>query len=74
MSACSLFRQAIAIAQAHKAKSWELRAAMSLARLLQSQDQCKDALASLEPVLDWFTEGLDTADLQQARALACALE
>ena len=68
-----LFREAIAIARAHKAKSWELRAAMSLAHLLRSQDRRQDALACLDTVLDWFTEGLDTADLQQARALAHAL-
>ena len=53
------FREAITIAEAHTAKSWELRAAMSLARLLRSQDRHKEAIACLEPVLDWFTEGLE---------------
>ena len=62
-------REAIALAQAHKAKSWELRAAMSLARLQQSQGKNEDATACLEPVLTWFTEGRETADLQAARDL-----
>jgi predicted ATPase len=69
-----LFREAITIAETHEARSWELRAAMSLARLLRSQDRHKEAIARLEPVLDWFTEGLDTADLQQGRALIRSLE
>jgi class 3 adenylate cyclase/predicted ATPase len=72
--AARLFREAITIADAHTAKSWELRAAISLARLLRSEDRRKDAIACLEPKLDWFTEGQDTADLQQARALICSLE
>jgi predicted ATPase len=73
-SAERFFRESITIAEAHTAKSWELRAAMSLAHLLRSQDRHKDAIACLEPVLDWFTEGLDTADLRRARALICSLE
>ena len=72
--AARLFREAITIADAHTAKSWELRAAISLARLLRSEDRRKEAIACLEPKLDWFTEGQDTADLQQARALICSLE
>ena len=68
-SAEHLFQEAIAIAQAHGAKSWELRAAMSLARLLGSQHRRADAVACLEPVLEWFTEGLQTADLTDAKAL-----
>jgi class 3 adenylate cyclase/predicted ATPase len=68
-----LFREAIAIAQAHGAKSWELRAAMSLARLLGSQHRRADAIACLEPVLEWFTEGLRTADLADAQALVSSL-
>jgi predicted ATPase len=67
------FREAIAIAQAHGAKSWELRAAMSLARLLHSRDRRADALACLEPVLNWFTEGLETADIRQAGSLLADL-
>ncbi len=70
----SSFREAITIAEAHTAKSWELRAAMSLARLLRSQDRHREAIACLEPVLNWFTEGLDTTDLQRARAIICSLE
>ena len=51
------------------AKSWELRAAMSLARLWQHQGKRQEAHDLLKPVYDWFTEGFDTADLQEARAL-----
>ena len=67
------FREAIAIAQAHGAKSWELRAAMSLARLLRSRDRRADAVACLEPVLNWFTEGLETEDIRQAGSLLAEL-
>ncbi|MCP4327854.1 MAG: AAA family ATPase [Alphaproteobacteria bacterium] len=67
------FREAVTIAGAHDAKSWELRAAMSLADLLGSRDRHKDAIACLEPVLGWFTEGLETADLRRACALLCSL-
>ncbi len=69
-----LFREALSIANSHGAKSWELRASMSLARLLQTQDQCKEAIASLAPVLESFEEGLDTADCVEARSLIAALE
>jgi predicted ATPase len=55
------------------ALSWELRAAMSLARLLRDQGRSADALALLQPVYDRFTEGFDTADLQAAKALIDAL-
>jgi predicted ATPase len=68
-----LFREAIGIAQTHGAKSWELRAAMSLARLLCSRDRADEAAACLEPVLNSFTEGLDTEDLRQAGTLLAAL-
>ncbi len=63
------FQQAIAIAQNQSAKSWELRAATSLARLWQSQGKRQDAVDLLAPVYGWFTEGFDTADLQEAKAL-----
>ncbi len=63
------FLQAIAIAQNQSAKSWELRAATSLARLWQRQDKRQDAYDLLEPVYGWFTEGFDTADLKDAKAL-----
>ena len=63
------FEQALSIARRQQAKSWELRAAMSLSRLWQQQGKRADAYALLEPVYAWFTEGFDTADLQEARAL-----
>ena len=52
-----------------QAKSWELRAAMSLARLWQQQGKQAKARALLAPIYGWFTEGFDTADLQEAKAL-----
>lgn len=55
------------------AKSWELRAAISLARLWQSQDKRQKAFDLLAPVYDWFTEGFDTADLNDAKALLTEL-
>jgi len=51
-----------------QAKSWELQTAMSLGRLWQSQGKRAAARALLAPVYGWFTEGFDTADLQEARA------
>jgi predicted ATPase len=63
------FQHALAIARRQQAKSWELRAAMSLARLWQRQGKRAEAHELLAPVYDWFTEGFDTADLQEARAL-----
>jgi predicted ATPase len=65
----SCFHQAITIAQNQSAKSWELRAASSLARLWQSQDKREEARELLEPVYNWFTEGFDTLDLIEAKAL-----
>ena len=52
-----------------QAKSWELRAATSLAQLWQQQGKTEEARELLAPVYDWFTEGFDTADLQDAKAL-----
>jgi predicted ATPase len=69
----SCFNQAITIAQNQEAKSWELRAVTSLARLWQRQNKCQDAYDLLAPVYNWFTEGFDTADLQEAQALLTAL-
>jgi predicted ATPase len=65
----SCFHQAISIAQNQSAKSWELRASTSLARLWQSQGKRDEARELLEPVYSWFTEGFDTADLIDAKAL-----
>src|SRR5262249_55032302 len=63
------FQQALTIARRQQAKSWELRAATSLARLWQQQGKQAEARALLAPIYDWFTEGFDTADLQEAKAL-----
>jgi predicted ATPase len=63
------FRKAIAVASAQQAKSWELRAATSLASLLARQGRREEAQALLAPVYGWFTEGFDTADLIAAKAL-----
>jgi predicted ATPase len=63
------FRQALDIARRQQAKSWELRAAMSLARLWQQQGRRAEAQDLLAPIYGWFTEGFDTADLQEAKAL-----
>jgi class 3 adenylate cyclase/predicted ATPase/energy-coupling factor transporter ATP-binding protein EcfA2 len=67
------FHHALEIAHNQQAKSFELRAATSLARLWQQQGQRQEARTLLTPVYDWFTEGLDTADLQDAKALLEAL-
>jgi class 3 adenylate cyclase/tetratricopeptide (TPR) repeat protein len=61
--------QALAIARQQQSKMWELRAATGLARLWQSQGKRQDAYDMLAPVYDWFTEGFDTVDLQEAKAL-----
>jgi class 3 adenylate cyclase/predicted ATPase len=61
--------QALALARRQEAKSLELRAAMSLARLWQQQGKHAEAHELLAPVYGWFTEGFDTADLQEAKAL-----
>jgi predicted ATPase len=63
------FQQALAVARRQQAKSWELRAGMSLSRLWQQQGKRTEACELLAPIYDWFTEGFDTADLQEARAL-----
>ena len=67
------FQQALAVARHQQTKSLELRTAMSLARLWQQQGKRAEARALLAPIYDWFTEGFDTADLQEARALLEAL-
>ena len=63
------FLKAIDIARKQQAKSWELRAAMSLARLWQSQGKGREAHQMLSEIYNWFTEGFDTQDLQEAKAL-----
>ena len=68
------FQQALAIARCQQAKSWELRAATSLARLWQQQGKQAEARELLAPVYGWFTEGFDTADLQEAKVLLEELE
>jgi predicted ATPase len=56
-------------AREQQAKSWESRTSTSLARLWQSQGKPKEAHELLAPVYDWFTEGFDTKDLKEAKAL-----
>ena len=68
-----LFRTAIEIARSQSAKSWELRATMSLARLLDKQGKRVEARAMLSEIYNWFTEGFDTADLRDAKALLAEL-
>ncbi|MBN1318479.1 MAG: AAA family ATPase [Anaerolineales bacterium] len=68
------FRRAIDIAQRQKAKSWELRATISLTRLWAEQGRREEARTTLAGVYDWFTEGFDTPDLVEAAALLVELE
>ncbi len=63
------FDRALAVARAQQAKSWELRAAMSMARLWRDQAKRDEARDLLAPVYGWFTEGFDTLDLKEAKAL-----
>jgi class 3 adenylate cyclase/predicted ATPase len=65
----TLFAQALDIARAQQAKSFELRAAMSLASLWREQKRCDEARSLLAPIYNWYTEGFDTHDLRQAREL-----
>jgi predicted ATPase len=74
LQAEACFQQALDVARSQQAKSLELRAAMSLSRLWQQQGQRAAARTLLAPLYDWFTEGFDTADLQEAKALLEALE
>ena len=66
-------RQALEVARGQQAKTLELRAALTLSRLWQQQGKQADAHALLAPIFGWFTEGFDTADLQEAKALLAAL-
>ena len=63
------FERALQVALVQRAKSWELRAAMSLARLWRDQGKVQQARELLAPVYGWFTEGFDTRDLKEAKAL-----
>ena len=63
------FDRALAVARQQQAKSWELRAAMSMARLWRDQGKREEARELLAPVYGWFTEGFDTLDLREAKAL-----
>ena len=63
------FAHALAVARQQQAKSWELRASMSLARLWRDQGKTVEARELLAPVYGWFTEGFHTRDLKEAKAL-----
>ena len=63
------FEHAISTARQQQAKSWELRAAISMARLWRSQGKTQQAREQLAPVYGWFTEGFDTLDLKEAKML-----
>jgi predicted ATPase len=69
MKAAEYFEHGLAIARSQQAKSWELRLAMSLARLWQEQGKRQEGHNCLASVLSWFTEGFDTLDLRRAQAL-----
>ena len=66
-------RKAIEVARGQQARAWELRASMTLARLLADRGRREDALTALRPIHDWFTEGFDTRDLKEARQLIVEL-
>ena len=68
------FQGALKIARQQGAKSWELRAALSLSELWQTQDRCQEAFTLLKPIYTWFEEGFDTKDLKRARDLLEELE
>ena len=63
------FERALTVARTQQAKSWELRAAMSVARLWRDQGKRDEARGLLTPVYGWFTEGFDTLDLKEAKSL-----
>jgi predicted ATPase len=68
-AAKTYFERALVVARQQQAKSWELRAAMSLARLWRDQGKVQQARELLSPVYGWFTEGFDTRDLKEAKEL-----
>jgi predicted ATPase len=61
--------RALTVARQQQAKSWELRAAMSLARLWRDQGKAQEARELLAPVYEWFSEGFETRDLKEAKVL-----
>ena len=63
------FERALSVARQQQAKSWELRAAMSMAQVWRDQSKVQQAGELLAPVYGWFTEGFDTRDLKEAKAL-----
>ena len=63
------YQRALQVARQQGAKSWELRAAMSLGRLWSDRGKVQDARELLAPIYGWFTEGLNTRDLKKAKAL-----
>jgi predicted ATPase len=69
VKAATYFERALAVARHQQAKSWKLRAAMSMARLWRDQGKRQQAHDLLAPVYGWFTEGFDSLDLKQAKAL-----
>ena len=69
VKAQTYFERALAVARQQQSKSFELRASMSLARLWRDQGKMSEARELLAPVYGWFTEGFDTRDLKEAKAL-----
>ena len=67
------FERALTVARQQQAKSWELRASMSLARLWRDQGKVQQARELLAPIYGWFAEGFDTRDLKEAKALLAQL-
>jgi predicted ATPase len=72
--AVAYFRRALAIARDQQSKSWELRAAISMARLWRDQEKREAARDLLASVYGWFKEGFETLNLQEAKALLHALD
>jgi predicted ATPase len=68
-AASRAFLKALEVAKSQQAKCWELRTAISYARLMRSQGRLKEARHLLDPVYGWFTEGFDTRDIRDAKAL-----
>jgi len=69
----AFFERAFAVARQQQARSWKLRAAMSLARLWRDQGKTQEARELLAPVYGWFNEGFETRDLKEAKALLADL-